>query len=132
MARVREIPGARKEIFNELGEEWSREIGPKLVVTSRDYAGFWTGRLRKSMRWEPIWKAGRFYATRFGPHDVPYGEIHEKGRGPVFPVAAKVLRWLDKATGKPVFRRSAGPAAGRFYLYKALRALGLRGARRIG
>lgn len=131
MARVREIPGARRQIFNEVGEAWADSAGPQLEARARGFAGYWTGELRRRMTYERKYKGGRFYSVRFGS-DVPYAEIHEKGRGPVFPVKAKVLRWFDKVSGKPIFRMKAGPAAGRFYLYKALKALGLRGVRRIG
>lgn len=131
MASVREIPGARQEIFNEIGEAWASDAGPQLVARARGFAGYYTGELRRLMKYETNYRGGRFYSIRFGS-PVDYAELHEKGRGPVFPVHAKVLRWFDKLSGKPVFRMRAGPAAGRFYLYNALRALGLRSPRKIG
>ena len=42
----------------------------------------------------------------------PYPLAIEHGRGPVYPINAKVLRWFGDG-GEPVFRRSAGPAKAR-------------------
>ena len=42
----------------------------------------------------------------------PYPLAIEHGRGPVYPINAKVLRWWDKG-GNIVFARSAGPAKAR-------------------
>ena len=131
MATVKEIPGARREIVNEVGEKWSEELGPLLVRLARSYMGVWTGLLWRSTHTRNQYKGGTFYSVRLEA-DTEYAELHEKGRGPVFPVNAKVLRWFDKVTGKPVFRRSAGPAAGRFFLFRALKSAGLRGARKVG
>ena len=42
----------------------------------------------------------------------PYPLAIETGRGPVYPINAKVLRWFDDG-GNPVFARSVGPAKAR-------------------
>lgn len=44
---------------------------------------------------------------------VFYWNIINDGRGPVRPVNAKVLHWIDPKTGKDVFSRYSGPVAPR-------------------
>lgn len=41
---------------------------------------------------------------------APYAGYVERGRGPVRPIKAKVLHWIDAETGKDVFTTYAGPA----------------------
>ena len=41
--------------------------------------------------------------------NVPYAGYVEFGRGPVRPVNATVLHWIDPRTGKSVFSKYAGP-----------------------
>ncbi len=41
---------------------------------------------------------------------VPYARWVIEGRGPVYPKRAKVLRWIDQATGKVIFAKRSGPA----------------------
>jgi hypothetical protein len=129
MARVVVKAGGSRAVINEIGERWADEAGPALVKSARGFAGIWTGLLRQSMEFDRVYKGGQFESIRFGSH-VEYAALHHEGRGPVFPVHAKVLRWIDKMTGDVVFRRSAGPAKANPYLYLALKALGLKRARR--
>ena len=41
---------------------------------------------------------------------LPYARWVIEGRGYVFPVRAKMLRWFDEQTGKPIFAKFARPA----------------------
>ena len=41
---------------------------------------------------------------------LPYARWVLEGRGPVRPVRAKVLHWIDPDSGKDVFAKSVGPA----------------------
>ena len=50
--------------------------------------------------------------TAFSDEGFPYPLSIEHGRGPVYPVKAKLLRWWDK-NGDVVFAKSAGPAKAR-------------------
>lgn len=52
--------------------------------------------------------------------DMPYAGHIEFGRGPVFPINAKFLHWIDKDTGKDVFAKSAGPTEPQPFLAPAV------------
>ena len=49
-----------------------------------------------------------------------YAWYVEMGRGPVEPVTATVLHWIDKYTGEDVFATHAGPAEPRPFLWPAV------------
>ena len=51
---------------------------------------------------------------------VPYAGIIEFGRGPVRPVTAKVLHWIDPVTGKDVFSKYSGPVEAMPFLQPAV------------
>lgn len=55
--------------------------------------------------------------------DVFYAIYVEYGRGPIRPVTAKVLHWIDKKTGKDVFASYAGPAEARPFFEPAVLAV---------
>jgi hypothetical protein len=44
--------------------------------------------------------------------DAPHAIFWEYGHGPIVPVNAKVLHWVDPSTGKDVFAMYVGPVAG--------------------
>lgn len=52
--------------------------------------------------------------TASSPEGFPYPLSVEYGRGPVYPINKKVLRWFEG--GNPVFRKSAGPAKPRPFI----------------
>jgi len=129
MARMVLHPQEQRATLNRLGEAWADEAGPALVDSARGFAGVYTGALRAQMTFDRQYHGGLFSGIRVGS-TVEYAELHHEGRGPVFPVHAKVLRWIDKATGDVIFRRSAGPAAANPYLFLAFKAMGLKRPRR--
>lgn len=51
---------------------------------------------------------------------VPYAGIVEFGRGPVRPITAKTLHWIDPRTGKDVFSRYSGPVEAMPFLQPAV------------
>lgn len=52
-----------------------------------------------------------------------YFRLVDGGRGPVVPVHAKALHWVDKATGQDVFAMHAGPVAPRHIVIRAVAQL---------
>lgn len=80
-----------------------------------------TGVLRSSIKAGQVQVDSRGMYVRIGTN-VRYAFLVHEGRGPVFPRNAKVLRWVDFNTRKPVFRMRAGPARPRPFLKTALAA----------
>jgi len=83
-----------------------------------------TGNLLRSIKAEKIngdkvsseWTVGT---------DVFYSKWQEEGRGPVFPIRAKVLRFKPKGSNVYIFRPYAGPAEGAHYLENAVKIVNI-------
>ena len=59
-----------------------------------------------------------FYSVMWTP--VPHAKYIEFGRGPVFPIRAKALRWWS-GSRTPIFARHAGPARAQPFMRPAAR-----------
>jgi hypothetical protein len=60
------------------------------------------------------------YSDARSPEGKYYFNWVNDGRGPVHPIHAKALHWIDPKTGKDVFAAYAGPSAPRHIREKAL------------
>lgn len=80
-----------------------------------------SGILRNSIATETTLQAG----TVVGRVEArtPYAKIVHEGRGPVFPVRRRVLRFQPKGSSTFVFAREVGPVQAVPYLTDALRRL---------
>jgi len=57
-----------------------------------------------------IYKSAHSLTVGVSYQAIPYARWVIEGRGPVRPVRAKMLHWIDPDTGKDVFRKCVGPA----------------------
>lgn len=76
------------------------------------------GRLRASITYNVL-TVGAQLSARVGTN-VEYARFVHDGRGPVFPVSAKVLRFKPKGSSQFIFRSSVGPAEAQPFLREAL------------
>lgn len=53
-------------------------------------------------------------------NDAEHARIVEYGRGPVVPVNATVLHWIDPNTGEDVFSRYSGPVEATHFIEKTI------------
>lgn len=77
-----------------------------LVVTGQYLAGF------------KIFEIGEDYIS-IG-NDSDHAKIVEYGRGPVRPVNAKILHWIDPDTGEDVFSMYSGPVEPTHFIEKTI------------
>lgn len=63
------------------------------------------------------------YNDASSPNGVYYWNYVNDGRGPVRPINAKVLHWVDPKTGEDVFAMYAGPTAPQHIRENALPAI---------
>ena len=80
-----------------------------------------TGRLRAATKKATFYASGTMYMAGALRNDMPYARYVDKGRGPVYPVKAKALRFKGK-NGKYVFRKRVGPARARPFFTNASRS----------
>lgn len=80
-----------------------------------------TGKLLESITIQDRTR-GQFANYRVGP-TVDYAEYVEEGRGPVYPVKAKALRFKPKGSSKYVFAKKVGPAKGIHFMRGAVNRL---------
>lgn len=95
--------------------------GVKLAVATLDSrrAPFHSGELAASVRIIPPSAGAGGVSGGYGAFAF-YAYWVEFGRGPVFPIRARMLSWIDPWTGARVFAHSAGPAAPRPFLMPTL------------
>jgi hypothetical protein len=93
--------------------------GHRVRTAAQRFVGVDTGRLRASLEVIEQTGPGGRPEVRVGS-GVAYAWVHHQGRGPVYPVRARALRFRPKGARGFIFRRSVGPAAGTFYLKRAL------------
>lgn len=73
-----------------------------------------TGKLAASVDVKPIGDSAWSVGT-----ELEYAKYVNDGRGPVFPVKAKALRWYSpRFSGNAIIRGSAGPAEGKHFVKK--------------
>lgn len=78
-----------------------------------------TGRLRDSINVVPVSESARSVGT-----DLDYAKFVNGGRGDVYPVKAKALRWYDpRQSSNAVFAQHAGPMEGIHFIRKTKESL---------
>lgn len=82
-----------------------------------------TGRLRSSIQIE-MYPVGSYVVEGTVGTDVEYAYWVHEGRGPVYPIRARVLHWVAP-DGTEVFAPKAGPATGQPFLQRAMDAAGV-------
>jgi hypothetical protein len=93
--------------------------GYRVQAAAQRFVGVDSGRLRASIEVEPRTGPGGRPEVRVGTN-VAYAWVHHQGRGPVYPVRARALRFRPKGSRRFIFRRSVGPAEGTFFLRRAI------------
>jgi len=125
MATVEFIPAAPK-IIGELGRDnWALQHQPTVLAAIRREQPVDTGNMR--FQTTAVYPA-RPYGTngwviRFVAR-THYSLINHEGRGWVYPIRAKALRWVSKS-GAVVFAKRSRPVAANRWFPRAFRSLGL-------
>lgn len=95
---------------------------PSVAVAPRFNIFLNTDELDRSL--ERLVEGGAIIALVFNDARSPEGTYYfkyvDRGRGPVRPIRAKALHWIDAKTGKDVFAKYAGPVAPRHIIARAL------------
>lgn len=126
MATVEFIPTAPK-IIGELGRDnWILQHQQTVLATIRREQPVVTGQLRFSTTavYPPKPYGTNGWVIRFTAR-APYALINHEGRGWVYPVRAKALRWVAKS-GAVVFAKRSRPVAPNRWFPRAFRQLGLK------
>lgn len=123
MARSRvNSASLRAQIRNPGGDltQWMLRLGYRIRDGAVIRCNVDSGRLRSSISVTLGEDTTGIPTVRVGT-DVEYAYWVHQGRGPVYPVQARALRWVTP-NGQIVFARSAGPYAGNPFLVDALEA----------
>lgn len=111
---MEEIAGASESFLDDVAAAIVDEARSNL----QNQGSVNTGELLASIR-----VLGQGEGFRVVGSDVKQAAIIEYGRGPVVPVHAKVLRWVDKDTGEVIFSKYSGPVQPQPYFEPAVLAV---------
>lgn len=130
MGRVTSNPQAVKEAFaRDIAPDWQRDVGSAGVAAIEAASPVDRGRLAASWTYTEFTDnqgrpAVRYRSTAFYAPYVDKGTgVHGPHRQRIYPVRAKYLSWIDRASGDRVYRASVAGQPGQRYVAKGLRTV---------
>lgn len=130
MASVTFHPDARDTIAAIGVATWVRDAQPVVLAAMKAAAPIDTGHLRFTHIPRLPKRVGRGEWSIAFVALAGYSYLVHEGRGWVYPVRAKALRWVSKG-GTVVFARSARPTSPNRWMPRAMRRVGLRNVREV-